>query len=139
MLADSRRYEDAARLRDRIRALEQVVDELAALERLRAAELCLVAPALENGAVRTYFVAAGRIAAARTVHCHAGASLEIDGALAEARLAGAIGPSFAPESADELLLVAGFVRRPPPELTVVPFDRGRILAACRKEAIQVVA
>jgi hypothetical protein len=30
---------------------------------------------------------------------------------------------------DELLLVGSFLRRPPPELRVVPLERDRILAA----------
>jgi hypothetical protein len=38
-------------------------------------------------------------------------------------------PSFAPEHADELLVVAGFLRRPPPELRVVALDASEILAA----------
>ncbi len=46
-LADARRYEDAARLRDRIDALEQVCRELDRLARLRAVERCLVVPAAE--------------------------------------------------------------------------------------------
>src|SRR5262245_23198166 len=48
-LADSLRYEEAARLRDRIEALEHVVDRLGRLERLRRLEACLIAPALEPG------------------------------------------------------------------------------------------
>jgi hypothetical protein len=32
------------------------------------------------------------------------------------------------EQAEELLLVGGFVRRPPPELAVLPLDAGRIAA-----------
>ena len=51
-LSESLRYEDAARLRDRIAALERVVSDLAELERLRAAELCLVVPAAEEGCRR---------------------------------------------------------------------------------------
>ena len=47
-LAECLRYEDAARLRDRIRALEAVVRELARLERLRATGCCLLAPGLEE-------------------------------------------------------------------------------------------
>ena len=37
--------------------------------------------------------------------------------------------SCAPEDADELRLVASFLRRPPPELTVVPLRLGAIRAA----------
>src|SRR5713101_910246 len=40
-LADARRYEDAARLRDRLQALERVCRELERLARLRAVERCI--------------------------------------------------------------------------------------------------
>ena len=43
------RFEDAARLRDRIAALEEVAAALAELDRLRALELCLLVPAAEPG------------------------------------------------------------------------------------------
>jgi DNA polymerase III epsilon subunit family exonuclease len=59
-LSDCLRYEDAARLRDRIAALEQVVRELRELRRLRALEACVLAPAVGGGR-RAFFVAAGRI------------------------------------------------------------------------------
>ena len=49
-LADCLRYEDAARLRDRIASLERVIDQLARLDRLRRLEACVLAPALEPGA-----------------------------------------------------------------------------------------
>ena len=38
-------------------------------------------------------------------------------------------PSFTSEDAGELLVVAGFLRRPGPELRVVSLDAGTILAA----------
>src|SRR6266567_6038000 len=44
-LADCRRYEDAARLRDRIGALEQILGYLRRVERLRHARCCLIVPA----------------------------------------------------------------------------------------------
>jgi len=118
-LAESLRYEDAARLRDRIAALEQVVRDLAELERLRRAELCLLVPAAEEGFRRAFVLAGGRIAAVRTVPPGGGARLELAAALAEARSAP---PSAAPEDADELLLVGAFLRRPPPELEVIRRD-----------------
>jgi DNA polymerase III epsilon subunit family exonuclease len=117
-LSECLRYEDAARLRDRLAALERVVGELAALERLRAAELCLLVPALEDGWKRAFFVTGGRVAAVRTVLPGRAAALELEAGVAEAR---ALGTSLAPEDADELLLVGSFLRRPPPELTVVRF------------------
>ncbi|MGI8421676.1 MAG: exonuclease domain-containing protein [Gaiellaceae bacterium] len=118
-LSDALRYEDAARLRDRIDALEDVVARLRRLERLRAAELCLVAPATEPGFRRAFFVAGGRIAAVRTLPPGPGAELELAAGRAAAR---AVEPSYAPEHADELLLVATFLRRPPPELEVLPLS-----------------
>jgi hypothetical protein len=127
-LSDCLRYEDAARLRDRIRALEEVVRELAALERLRRLEACLLSPAAEPGYLRAVFVAGGRIADVRAVPPGAGAALEVRAGLVAAR---AVEPSLAPEDAEELLLVGAFVRRPPPELAVLPLDEGAILAALR--------
>jgi DNA polymerase-3 subunit epsilon len=115
-LAECLRYEDAARLRDRIAALEQVVRDLAELERLRAARLCLIVPAVERGFRRAVFVSAGRVAAVRTLPHGPALRIEVEAGLAEASAAEA---SVAPEDADELLLLGSFLRRPPPELEVV--------------------
>ncbi len=127
-LAADLRFEDAARLRDRIAALEQVlerIDELRQLESLRA---CLVVPALEAGMVRAVFVA-GPVVVRRTVPRGGGAHLEVDAGLADVRQA----PARALEAtaAEELLLIASFLRRPPPELTVTALERTAILAAAK--------
>jgi DNA polymerase III epsilon subunit family exonuclease len=111
------RFEDAARLRDRIAALEDVVSALSELERLRALELCLLVPAAEPGFRRAFFVAGGRVAAARTLLPQG--RLELAAGLAAVERAGA---SLRPEDADELHLIASFLRRPPPELRVVPLE-----------------
>ncbi|MHB8642079.1 MAG: exonuclease domain-containing protein [Gaiellaceae bacterium] len=124
--ADALRYEDAARLRDRIAGLEGVVDDLERLRRLRAQRLCLVAPAVEPGFRRAFFVAGGRIAAVRTIP-EGGGRLEVETGL---RLAYESDVSFAPEDADEVLVVAQFLRRPPPELAVCGLDANEILRAC---------
>jgi DNA polymerase III subunit epsilon len=118
-LSESLRYEDAARLRDRIAALESVIAGLAELERLRTREICLLVPAIEEGWRRAFFVARGRVAAVRALPPGPGAELELEAGLAEARASTA---SLAPEDADELLLVGSFLRRPPPELTVLRFE-----------------
>jgi DNA polymerase III subunit epsilon len=118
-LADSLRYEEAARLRDRIAALEQVCRDLGELERLRGVRLCLLVPAVEEGFTRAYFLAGGRLAAERTLPPGAGAGLELEAGLAQAR---DVGASLAPEDADELLLLGSFLRRPPPELRVLRFE-----------------
>lgn len=116
-LARELRFEDAARLRDRIEALEHVVGALAGLDRLRALEVCLLVPAAQPGFRRAYFVAGGRVVAERTLLDGPAGRAELEAGLAAAARAET---SLAPADADELLLVASFVRRPPPELTVLP-------------------
>src|SRR6266849_6581175 len=128
-LADARRYEDAARLRDRIDALEQVCRELDRLARLRAVERCLVVPAAEPGHARAFFVAGGRIAAQRNLPPGGGAHLEIEAGLAAARRA-LVSDTLG--DLDELFVVGTFLRKPPPELAIVPLDRQAILAAAKR-------
>ena len=62
----------------------------------------------------------------RTIPDGPAGRLEIGAGLAAAELAS---PSLEPEDAEALLVVAGFLRRPPPELRVVPLDAAEILAA----------
>ena len=40
-----------------------------------------------------------------------------------------------PEDVDELLLIASFLRRPPPELRVVALDRDAVIAAVNGVAL----
>jgi excinuclease UvrABC nuclease subunit len=119
-LSDSRRFEDAGRLRDRIAALERVCRELKRLDRVRNLECCVLVPASEPGFVRAHFVVGGRVAAERTLPPGGGAALEIEAGLAASRRAGEL-------DLDELLLVDSFLRRPPPELRVAPLRREAIL------------
>jgi DNA polymerase III epsilon subunit family exonuclease len=121
-LAGELRFEDAARLRDRLSALERVQAELAQLDRLRATELCLIAPAVEEGWKRAFFVAGGRVVETRTLPPGSGARLEWEAGLRAVERAEL---TYAPEAADELLLVYSFMRRPPPELEVVPLRQLR--------------
>ncbi len=124
--ASEQRFEDAARLRDRVSALEDVVETLAELERLRALEVCVVAPALDRGFVRAFFVTGGRVVTDRVVPLGGGSVHEAALGVAEARRAT---PSVAPEDASELRVLASFLRRPPPELRVVGLDPAAIVAA----------
>ncbi|HEX3686928.1 MAG TPA: exonuclease domain-containing protein [Gaiellaceae bacterium] len=126
-LADSLRYEEAARLRDRIEALEHVVERLSRLRQLRELQACLVAPAAEPGWRTAFFVAGGLVRAVRPLPPGAGALVELEAGLACCSAEGGDEPLSA-EQAEELLLVGGFVRRPPPELAVLPLDRERIAA-----------
>jgi DNA polymerase III epsilon subunit family exonuclease len=130
-LADARRYEDAARLRDRLHALERVCRELDRLARLRAVERCIVAPGAEPGHARAFFVAGGRVAAERALPPGGGAHLEIEAGLAAARRAVATAEHG---DLDELFLVGTFLRRPPAELHVVPLRKEAILRAARSAA-----
>ncbi len=127
-LADSLRYEEAARLRDRIASLERVCEELRRLDRLRCLEACLVVPALEAGWSDAFFVCAGRIVTRRKLLPGLAGRAEIEAGLALAAAAARNGPSYAPDHLDELLVIGSFVHRPPPELRVLPLDRARIAA-----------
>jgi DNA polymerase III epsilon subunit family exonuclease len=119
------RFEDAARLRDRIEALDEVAASLAELDRLRALELCLLVPAAEDGFQRMVIVSGGRVAATRKLLPGAAGRTEAGAALAEAARAE---PSLGAADADELLLIGTFLRRPPPELRVLPLAEVRLAA-----------
>src|SRR6185437_1814406 len=125
-LAQAGRYEDAARLRDRLQALEQVCRELERLARLQAVERCIVAPAAEPGQARAFFIAGGRVAAERTLPPGGGAHLEIEAGLAASRHALV---SDTAGDLDELFLVGTFLRKPSAELQIVPLRKDAILAA----------
>jgi DNA polymerase III epsilon subunit family exonuclease len=128
-LADGLRYEEAARLRDRIEALEHVVERLRRLEQLRRLEVCLITPMSGPSWQKAFFVCGGAVCAVRPLPPGGGARLEIDAGLALCRSARAeAGETLTPEQAEDLLLVDGFVRRPPPELAVLPLDADRINA-----------
>jgi excinuclease UvrABC nuclease subunit len=128
-LSDARRFEDAARLRDRLQALEQVCRELDRLARLRAVQRCIVAPAAEPGHAKAFFVSGGRVRAERTLPPGGGAHLEIEAGLAACRR-----ERDEQLDLDELFLVGTFLRKPQPELRIVPLDKEAILRA----AAQVV-
>jgi DNA polymerase III epsilon subunit family exonuclease len=113
-LAREQRFEDAARLRDRIAALEHVALDVARLERLRALAVCVVAPSGDDGQRRGFFIAKGQVVCARPFHGAHGVEWQA-GLAAVARAE----PSLAPEATDELLAIAAFLRAPPPELEVV--------------------
>jgi DNA polymerase III epsilon subunit family exonuclease len=126
-LAECLRYEEAARLRDRIEALEHVLERLRRLERLRGLDVCLIAPASEPGWRKAFFVCGGRVCAVRTLPPGGGARLEVEAGVALCRTAREqAADTLTPAEAEDLLLLDGFVRRPPPELAVLPLDAGLI-------------
>jgi DNA polymerase III epsilon subunit family exonuclease len=126
-LSRGQRYEDAARMGDRIAALETVVERLRELHAQRELRACLLVPARRPGFMLVVVVCAGRIAAIRTVPAGGGASVEVDAALAAA--AHQVQAAADPADDAALAVVATFIRRPPPELKVVPLEREAILAA----------
>jgi len=109
------RFEDAARLRDRIEALEGAAADVAHMRRLRELACCVVVPSTREGERRGFFVARGQVVCSRPFRGTTGPEWAA-GLAAVARAE----PTLAPEAADELRVVDGFLRRPPPELTVVP-------------------
>jgi DNA polymerase III subunit epsilon len=113
-LALDLRFEDAARLHDRIAALEEAAREIRRMQQLRQMGVCLVVPGEREGSKRAFFVAKGQIVCARPYLGQHG--VEWRAGLAAVERAE---PTLAPEAADELRLVASFIRRPPPELEVV--------------------
>jgi excinuclease UvrABC nuclease subunit len=128
-LAECLRYEEAARLRDRVEALEQLVERLRRLEELRKTEVCLVAPALERGWRRAFFVAGGGVCAVRSLPPGAGSRLEVAAGLVIARTARERPREpLSSEQAEDLLLLDGFIHRPPPELAVLPLELEAIVA-----------
>jgi DNA polymerase III epsilon subunit family exonuclease len=102
------RFEDAARLRDRIVALEDAVREIRRMQQLRSLAACLVV------GKRAIWVAKGQVVCVRPWRGTSG--LEWQAGLAAVERAE---PTLAPESADDLRVLATFLRRPPPELTVI--------------------
>jgi len=120
-LSDCRRFEDAARLRDRLSALDDVIRTVRQLERLRRTRCCLIVPGAEPGFARGIFVAGGRIADVRTL----ASRLEVEAGLAASDLVAQ--SHMQAEDADELLLIGIFLRRPPPELRVAALEAEEIL------------
>jgi DNA polymerase-3 subunit epsilon len=125
-LSRAQRFEDAARLRDRLRALEAALESLDALARAREHAVCLVVPDRDARFVRAIAVVGGRVAVRRSIPRGAGAVVEAAALVAAARHRD---DPLLPQDADELLLVDGFLRRPPPELAVVALEVDAIATA----------
>jgi DNA polymerase III epsilon subunit family exonuclease len=114
-LARDLRFEDAARLRDRIEALEDIAQEVKRMQRLRTMRVCVVVPGAREGTRKGFWVAHGQVVAVRPFHGANGLEWQAGlAAVARAR------PTLAPDAADDVLAVASFIRRPPPELEVIP-------------------
>jgi DNA polymerase-3 subunit epsilon len=128
-LTESLRYEEAARLRDRIEALEHVLERLRRLDRFRELDACLIAPGTAPGWRKAFFVREGALCAVRPLPPGPGARLELAAGLTISRHAPGGHRPLTSEQAEDMLLLDGFVRRPPPELTVLPLEAADGLAA----------
>jgi DNA polymerase III epsilon subunit family exonuclease len=113
-LARELRFEDAARLRDRIEALEDVAREIQRMQRLRGMAVCVVVPGEHDGSRRGFWIAKGQVVCVRPFAGTHGIEWQA-GLAAVARAE----PTLDPAKADDLLAVAAFIRRPPPELEVI--------------------
>jgi excinuclease UvrABC nuclease subunit len=113
-MAGDLRFEDAARLRDRIHALEEAARDIRRMQQLRQMAVCIVVPGAREGYRRAFFVAKGQVVCARPYIGPHG--VEWQAGLAAVARAEA---TLAPEAADDLRVVASFIRRPPPELQVL--------------------
>ena len=114
--------QEAARLRDRVKALEHVLERLRRLDQLREADACLIAPDVDPGWRKAFFVRAGVVCAVRSLPPGAGARLEINAGLAISRHISQTREPLTGEQAEDMLLLGGFIERPPPELTVFRLD-----------------
>jgi DNA polymerase III epsilon subunit family exonuclease len=120
-LARDLRFEDAARLRDRIEALEDVAREIRRMQQLRTLTVCIVVPGEREGSRRSFWIAKGQVVDTRPFAGTHG--LEWQAGLAAVARAE---PTLAPDAADDLLTIASFLRRPPPELELIRLPREEI-------------
>ena len=81
---------------------------------------------MEPGWQKAFFVSGGALHAVRPLAPGAGAQIEIEAGLALCRSAARPEDTLTAAQAEDLMLLHGFIRRPPPELAVLPLDPERI-------------
>ena len=124
-LARDLRFEDAARLRDRVAALEEVAARVDELDRLRARELCILAPARER-ALLACVRRRAREGRGANRSAGRGGRLELEAWLAAASPGGAFAGARGRRGAPRRL---GFRAQAAPELRIVTLALAEILAA----------
>src|SRR3982074_160947 len=95
-------------------ALEGVGKEIHRMQQLRELSVCVVAPGEHEGSRRGFWIAKGQVVDVRPFSGRQGREWRA-GLAAVARAE----TTLAPDAADDLLTVASFLRRPPPELEVI--------------------
>ena len=119
-LGREQRFEDAARLRDRLHGAREAVTAFASSSACaRSRRASSSPPASRGSSARTRSPVA---VSPRCASCHVVPAPPTRPRRSSPRRHGAA-PSMAPEDADELRLVASFLRRPPPELRVAAARR----------------
>ena len=89
-------------------------------------ELCLIAPAVEPGWQKAFFVSGGALRAVRPLAPGGRAARDRSRPRALPIRRGADEDPLTAAQAEDLMLLHGFIRRPPPELAVLPLDAERI-------------
>jgi DNA polymerase III epsilon subunit family exonuclease len=133
-LSECLRYEEAARLRDRLQALERVLERLRRLEHASRLDACLIAPDLTPGWRKAFFVRSGVLCAVRPLPPGPGARLELNAGLAIARHIPRERKPLTGGQAEDMVLLESFILRPSPELTVLPLAGGHLLSQAETAA-----
>ncbi len=120
-LAEQRRFEQAAELRDRLEALESVRLRLARIRRAVAVTGVLLAADVDHRFVQAFACARGRVVARRRLPRAGGAQLECQPLLAALRLAlTAPAVPLGTDQADAARLIAAAFARPGRDVIAVP-------------------
>jgi excinuclease ABC subunit C len=130
-LSEALRFEDAADLRDRIRALEHVIAVEARLRSVADRNLAIVAPSVEPGARELFCIRRGQVVSqTRVTRLTRPATIErvLAAAYAE-QPPDAEAVPIAREKVDEMHLLDDWLRRNDGRLTVVPVDPSTPAAA----------
>jgi DNA polymerase III epsilon subunit family exonuclease len=104
---------EASRLRRELGSLERVIEELREVDRLRTLDICVLAPGRKPGSRVAYVARGGKL----TVHPLSPGG-EPGAALRTGERAG-LAAHLDVDHLDELLVLASFLRAPPPELEVL--------------------
>jgi DNA polymerase-3 subunit epsilon len=136
-LAEQRRFEQAAELRDRLEALESVRLRLARLRRAAAVTGVLLAADVDRRFVQAFACTRGRVVARRRLPRAGGAQLECQPLLAALRLAltAPVVP-LATDQADAARLIAAAFARPGRDVIAIPLaadlaSAGTLVASAR--------
>ncbi|MCC6176911.1 MAG: GIY-YIG nuclease family protein [Chloroflexi bacterium] len=119
-LAEEWRFEEAASLRDQIRALEHIVGMQRRLDSVANRNLAIVAPSIRPTSRELFFIRRGQVVGQMTVSAQA-RTASIERALGRA-FAGEVETTVTREKVDEMHLLDGWLKRHTERLAVVHVD-----------------